>query len=175
PPSLPTNPGPQRVPPEMSKVRPPLPFPRPLPPPSRPMTAPNRRWSDIVRNAPPRTRPLFGSAGAVERLWPRRMLPPLGGPDRNVRSVHRGRAGEPTLLGRVDTGGFEPPTSALRKQRSSADLRARGGGDRDVPLSPLETPPRREMDRPRAGSTGIVPNRRTGGTTVRGFRRPQRP
>jgi hypothetical protein len=29
----------------------------------------------------------------------------------------------------MDTGGFEPPTSALRKQRSSADLRAhRGSG-----------------------------------------------
>jgi hypothetical protein len=38
---------------------------------------------------------------------------------------------------RVDTGGFEPPTSALRKQRSSADLRAQRGGAGDVPLNPV--------------------------------------
>ncbi len=36
--------------------------------------------------------------------------------------------------GKMDTGGFEPPASALRKQRSSADLRARGRGGGRLPL-----------------------------------------
>src|ERR1700686_4331883 len=39
----------------------------------------------------------------------------------------------------MDTGGFEPPASALRKQRSSADLLAQRGGGRSVGLKRCAT------------------------------------
>jgi ubiquinone/menaquinone biosynthesis C-methylase UbiE len=48
------------------------------------------------------------------------------------------RGGNAPEKGAMDTGGFEPPTSALRKQRSSADLRAHGGGDKPARLRALE-------------------------------------
>ena len=89
----------------------------------RPWIGPGKRRLVGCRASEPQRAPADGKDG-------RSMRRELKGKGVRESTVGIGRNDGICLLFEMDTGGFEPPTSALRKQRSSADLRAhrRGGG-----------------------------------------------